>query len=150
MKNTISRDTLVKNNVNMKQTNKKLQILGAVALTAALATQAKADISYQISDYLMEYASVSINGGSSYQNELAGGLGITEISSSGSTGNAPSSYVALCTDFGGDYIYFGNTDNLTFLPLPDTPQSGMEINSRTLLRTRPPWLPLRSGMRLLR
>jgi hypothetical protein len=108
MKNTISRHTLVKNSMNMKQTNKKLQILGAVALTAALATQAKADINYQISDYSMEYASISINGGSSYQNELAGGLGITEISSSGSTGNAPSSYVALCTDFGGT-VYFGNT-----------------------------------------
>lgn len=92
----------------MKQTNKKLQILGAVALTTILASQAKADISYQISDYSMENVSVSINGGGSYANVLAGGLGILETGSSGSTGNAPSSYVALCTDLGGT-VYFGNT-----------------------------------------
>jgi hypothetical protein len=92
----------------MKQTNKKLQIFGAVALTAVLSSQAKADISYQISNYSMEDASVSINGGSSYQDVLAGGLGITETGSSGSTGNAPHSYVAVCTDFGGT-VYFGNT-----------------------------------------
>jgi hypothetical protein len=96
------------NKKHMKQTNKKLQILSVAVLTAVLASQAKADISYQVSDYSMENVSVSINGGSSYQNVLAGGLGITETGSSGSTGNAPSSDVALCTDIGGT-LYFGNT-----------------------------------------
>jgi hypothetical protein len=92
----------------MKQLNKNLQILGAVALTSGLAFQAKAVIDYQISDYSLEDVSVSINGGSSYQSVLAGGIGITETGSSGSTGNAPGSYVAVCTDFNSS-LYVGDT-----------------------------------------
>lgn len=92
----------------MKQLNKKLQILGAMVLTAGLATEAKADIDYQISDYSLENVSVSINGGSSYQSVLAGGIGITETGSSGPTGNAPVSYVAVCTDF-NSALYIGDT-----------------------------------------
>jgi len=92
----------------MKQLNRKLQILGAVALAAGLASQAKANINYQISDYSMEAVSLSDNGGISYQTVLAGGIGVTETGSSGATGNAPSSYVALCTDF-NSALYIGDT-----------------------------------------
>jgi hypothetical protein len=88
--------------------NKKLQILGAVALTAGLASPARAAINYQISDYSLEAVSLSDNGGVSYQPVLAGGIGITETGSSGLTGNAPSSYVAVCTDF-NSALYVGDT-----------------------------------------
>ena len=92
----------------MKPLSKNLQILGAIVLTAGVASHAKADINYQISDYSLENVSVSIDGGSSYQSVLAGGIGITETGSSGATGNAPSSYVAVCTDF-NSALYVGDT-----------------------------------------
>ncbi len=73
-----------------------------------MASKAKDDINYQISDYSLEAVSLSDNGGSSFQTVLAGGIGVTENGSSGVTGNAPSSYVALCTDF-NSALYVGDT-----------------------------------------
>jgi hypothetical protein len=87
----------------MKQFNHKYCILGVVALAASLATQAKATVSYQISNGGLETADVTFDG-TSYNGILAGGIGIT---SSGGSGGS-SSYVSICTDFLGS-LYLGNT-----------------------------------------
>ncbi len=94
----------------MKKLNKKMQILGAVVLAAGFASQAKADVSYQVvnSTADLETVNVSINGGSS-QGVLAGGIIINETSNPLVAGT-PASCVSICTDFGGS-LYLGNTYN---------------------------------------
>jgi hypothetical protein len=86
-----------------KQLNQRIFLLGAIALAGGLASQAKADVSYTISDASLETVAVQYQGND--YNVLAGGIGIT---ASGSSGNAPSSYVTVCTDFGGS-LYLGST-----------------------------------------
>ena len=87
----------------MNQRNQRLYVLGAIALAGGLATQAKADISYTISDASLEVAEVQFQGND--YNVLAGGIGIT---ANGPTGGAPSSYVSVCTDFNGS-LYLGSS-----------------------------------------
>jgi hypothetical protein len=103
----------------MNKFDKNIQALAAIVLACGLSSQAKADIDYQISDYSLENVSVSINGGSSFETVLAGGIGITETGSSGSVGNAPSSYVSVCTDFGGS-LYLGKSYSFA-APVNTTP-----------------------------
>lgn len=86
----------------MKQRNQRLSVLGAIALAGGFASQAKADISYTISDASLEVAEVQFQG--SDYNVLAGGIGITAVGGSG----GPSSYVSVCTDFNGS-LYLGST-----------------------------------------
>lgn len=88
----------------MNKVNRRIFTLGAIALVGGLASQAKADISYTISDASLEYVSVEFNN-TAFPSVLAGGIGIT---ASGPTGGAPSSYVSVCTDFLGS-LYIGNT-----------------------------------------
>ena len=86
----------------VKRFNQKYCILGAVALAAGLATQAKATLSYQISDAGLETANVTFDG-TGYNGILAGGIGVTSTG-----GGTPSSFVSVCTDFLGS-LYLGNT-----------------------------------------
>jgi hypothetical protein len=88
----------------MNKLNQGIFALGAIALVGGVASQAKADISYTVSDASLEYVSVQFQG-TTYGSVLAGGIGIT---ASGPTGGAPSSYVSVCTDFLGS-LYIGNT-----------------------------------------
>ncbi len=87
----------------MNQLNKRIYVLGAIALAGGLACQSKADISYTVSDASLETVGVEFQG--SDYNVLAGGIGFT---ASGPTQGAPSSYVSVCTDFGGS-LYLGST-----------------------------------------
>lgn len=86
----------------MNKLNQSLLSLGVVAVVGGLASQAKADISYTISNSSLEYVDVNYNG--SQYSVLAGGIGITAAGGSG----GPSSYVSVCTDFGAS-LYLGNT-----------------------------------------
>ena len=96
-----------------KMNNKSIQALAALVLASGLASQAKADITYSVSGYSLENASVSYDfsslnpsGPSGSASVLAGGIGITAQSSTVGTG-APSSYVTVCTDFEAT-LYLGN------------------------------------------
>jgi hypothetical protein len=80
--------------------NQRVFALGAIALVSGMASQAKADISYTVSDASLEYVSVQFQG-TTYDSVLAGGIGITALGSS-------STYVSVCTDFLGS-LYIGNT-----------------------------------------
>jgi hypothetical protein len=86
----------------MNKLNQSLLSLGVVAVVGGLASQAKADISYTISNSSLEYVDVNYNG--SQYSVLAGGIGITAAGGSG----GPSSYVSVCSDFGAS-LYLGNT-----------------------------------------
>jgi hypothetical protein len=84
----------------MNKLNQGIFALGAIALVGGVASQAKADISYTVSDASLEYVSVQFQG-TTYGSVLAGGIGITASGSS-------STYVSVCTDFLGS-LYLGNT-----------------------------------------
>jgi hypothetical protein len=84
----------------MNKLNQGIFALGAIALVGGVASQAKADISYTVSDASLEYVSVQFQG-TAYPSVLAGGIGITAAGSS-------STYVSVCTDFLGS-LYLGNT-----------------------------------------
>ena len=84
----------------MNKLNQGIFALGAIALVGGVASQAKADISYTISDASLEYVSVQFQN-TTYSSVLAGGIGITPAGSS-------STYVSVCTDFLGS-LYLGNT-----------------------------------------
>ena len=82
--------------------NRSIFTVGAITLAGGLCSQAKADISYTISDASLEYVTVQYQ--STQYSVLAGGIGITATTA---TGGAPSSYVSVCTDFMGS-LYLGN------------------------------------------
>ncbi|HWY31248.1 MAG TPA: hypothetical protein VNX46_10855, partial [Candidatus Acidoferrum sp.] len=84
----------------MNKLNQGIFALGAIALVGGGASQAKADISYTVSDASLAYVSVQFQG-TTYGSVLAGGIGITASGSS-------STYVSVCTDFLGS-LYLGNT-----------------------------------------
>jgi hypothetical protein len=84
----------------MNKLNQGIFALGAIALVGGVASQAKADINYTISDATLEYVNVEYNN-TAYSGVLAGGIGITASGSS-------STYVSVCTDFMGS-LYLGNT-----------------------------------------
>ena len=97
-----------------KMNYKSIQALAALVLASGLASQAKADITYNVYDYSLENANVSFNfSGDSPagpvgtdQTILAGGIGITATTPTAGTGG-PSSYVTVCTDFEAT-LYLGN------------------------------------------
>jgi hypothetical protein len=91
---------MTKSNNFMNKLNQGIFALGAIALVGGVASQAKADISYTVSDVSLEYVSVQYNN-TTYGSVLAGGIGITPTGSS-------STYVSVCTDFLGS-LYIGNT-----------------------------------------
>lgn len=83
----------------MKKINRKLLVCGAAAVVGGLMTQAKADLSYKISDYSLENVNVKL-GVNTYDGVLAGGIGLTPSSGS--------ELVSVCTDFNAT-LYIGST-----------------------------------------
>ena len=81
----------------MNKLNQRFLTLSAIAVAGGIASQAKADISYTISDASLEYADVQYQG--SDYTVLAGGIGIS---------SGPSTSVSVCTDFAAS-LYLGAT-----------------------------------------
>jgi hypothetical protein len=103
----------------MKNFNHTLHILAAVSLTAGSVAVAKADVDYQINPNTSKLETVSFTLNGSAGTDLAGGIGITETGSSGATGDAPGSYVTVCTDLGSS-ITLGDTYTYS-APVPTSP-----------------------------
>jgi hypothetical protein len=96
--------TYIANN-KLKQ---NIAILGAFALTAALASQARADIQYTISSSEADLSAVNVTvNNTAYTGVLAGGI-IVNAKAGQSLGTAPSSFVSVCSDFNGA-LYLGST-----------------------------------------
>jgi hypothetical protein len=101
-----------KTNNSMNKLNQRILALGAIAMAGGIASQAKADISYTISDASLEYADVQYQG--SEYTVLAGGIGITannvspSLPSGPNPSSGPSTYVSVCTDFAAS-LYLGDT-----------------------------------------
>lgn len=92
-----------------------MQVLGAIALAAGFASQAKADVDYKVSTGDGDFNDISFTYGSTTVNDayFVGAIGLT------STAPGSSTFYSVCTDIGND-INVGNTYAYSG-PTPITP-----------------------------